>query len=465
MTVLIVQDMQGNQAPLEVTALHITQQLNTLEQIEFTTFNTPDNNAFNMIQPRSIFIDPQTNEIYRIEQRQGQEQGDLYQLQVTALQILTDLSDHYVNNSLHDTQSLDSCMKLITDGTKFNYTIHGNFNNHDFGSDANNNNETFGNALAYDLFINSVVKDYNVEWIAHGYHIDLYNQIGSNNSFVSLDKSDIYALQEQSDFTTLKTRISGVGKVDDNSKKPVVSATYTSPNAKQFGIIDAASYSDDRCTDYNTLLSELKAQLQDYPLVQYQADINKFKQYTSGLNNNYEIGNYGIIRTRWGIDETVRISKLDKYIDSPSNADVVTFGNLQLDPSKIMAQLQSSHNSFEQAINQLKNENSSSNIPITPLQTTIDATGKATGTITLAVNNNVVTTNFSLKNAIVETIVQLPKTYTPSDNRSGVLNVNNGLLSYEITKDGKFNITKITDLTGKAITTLASVSGSFNYIL
>lgn len=138
---------------------------------------------------------------------------------------------------------------------------------------------------------------------------------------------------------------------------------------------------------------------------------------------------------------------------------------LQLDPSKIMAQLQSSHNSFEQAINQLKNENSSSNIPITPLQTTIDATGKATGTITLAVNNNVVTANFSLKNAIVETVVQLPKTYTPSDNRSGVLNVNNGLLSYEITKDGKFNITKITDLTGKAITTLASVSGSFNYIL
>lgn len=465
MATLIVEDMQGNQAPLIVTALHITQQLNTLEQIDFTTANTSDNiDAFNMIQPRSLFINPQTNEMYRLSQSQGSENGDLYQLQVTALQVLTDLSDHYVNGTLNNTQSLDSCMRLITNGTKFSYSLHGNFDNHDFGS-SDNNNETFGNGLAYDLFINSVVKDFNLEWTAHDYHIDLYNKVGSDNQFVCLDKDDIYALQDSMDVTTLKTRISGTGKVDDNSKKPAVTATYTSPNAKQFGIIDAPPYSDDRCTDYNTLVNELKQQLQDYPLVQYQANVNKFKQYAQGLNNNYAIGNYGIIRTRWGIDETVRISKIDKYVDSPSNADVLTFGNLQLDPSEIMAQLQNSHDNYINVINEIKNSNSSSVIPITPNSITIKTIGKATGTITLINNNNVITVSLDLSNAIVETIAKLDKTYVPNVDRSGTLTVTSGLLNYKITKDGTFMITKITNLTGKALTSLDNASGSFTYIV
>ena len=206
MTMLIVQDIQGHQEPLMVQNLHITKQLNTLTQIDFNTVNTPDNeSAFEMIQPRSVFIDPVDNEIYRISQKTGQELGDLYQLQITALQVLTDLSDTYIKDVMYNTQSLDSVMSFITKGTKFSYSLHGNFANHDFGSKGSDGGSPFGNALAYDLFINSIVKDYNVEWSCHGYHIDLYNQIGSENQFVCIDKDDVYALQETADFTTLKT--------------------------------------------------------------------------------------------------------------------------------------------------------------------------------------------------------------------------------------------------------------------
>ena len=115
MTMLIVQDIQGHQEPLMVQNLHITKQLNTLTQIDFNTVNTPDNeSAFEMIQPRSIFIDPIDNEIYRISQKTGQELGDLYQLQITALQVLTDLSDTYIKDVMYNTQSLDSVMSFIT---------------------------------------------------------------------------------------------------------------------------------------------------------------------------------------------------------------------------------------------------------------------------------------------------------------------------------------------------------------
>lgn len=119
MTMLIVQDIQGHQEPLMVQDLHITKQLNTLTQIDFNTVNTPDNeSAFEMIQPRSIFIDPVDNEVYRISQKTGQELGDLYQLQITALQVLTDLSA-YIKDVMYNTQSLDSVMSFITKGTNF----------------------------------------------------------------------------------------------------------------------------------------------------------------------------------------------------------------------------------------------------------------------------------------------------------------------------------------------------------
>lgn len=467
MTMLIVQDIQGHQEPLMVQNLHITKQLNTLTQIDFNTVNTPDNeSAFEMIQPRSIFIDPVDNEIYRISQKTGQELGNLYQLQITALQVLTDLSDTYIKDVMYNTQSLDSVMSFITKGTKFDYSLHGNFANHDFGSEGSDGGSPFGNALAYDLFINSIVKDYNVEWSCHGYHIDLYNQVGSENQFVCVDKDDVYALQETADFTTLKTQIYGTGKTDDNGN-PTVSTTYTSPNYKQFGIIEANPYSDDRCTDVNTLTSELKAQLQDYPLVQYQTNVNKFKEYADGLSNNYEIGNYGIVRSRRGIDITTRISKLDIYRDTPGTADIITFGNLQLDPSEVMVQLEQAHNKLVNSVNSIVSgsEASSGNSSTVNINN-----GEYSGTVSLSLSSGIVYVDLSMKSVVANrTLTIFDSMYCPSTDRTGnfiVSSDKNYIVNYEIKKTGEFSIISISDLSGTpASEILEPVSGNFNYLI
>lgn len=464
MTMLIVQDLQGNQQPLMVTALHITRQLNTLSQIEFTTLNTPENRtAFEMIQPRSIFIDPVDGDIYRISQRNGSEIGDYYQLQITALQAMTDLSDHYVKDVLYNTQTLDAVMKHITNGTKFTYSLHGNFNKHDFGSKGGENVSPFGNGLAYDLFINSVVNDYNVEWSCKGYHIDLYNKIGSENKFVCIDKDDVFQIQESADFTTLKTRIYGTGQVDDNGN-PKVSTTYTSPNAEQFGVIDAAPYSDDRCTDINTLTNELKAQLQDYPLVQYQANVNKFKEYAQGLSNDYSIGNYGIVRSRWGIDITTRISKVDIYRESPSNADVLTFGNLQLDPTAVLAQLNKAHTDLVSEVNKVVNGSQGN----TGSSETIKLTNG--GSINLSSSGGIVYVDFNVPYLTPNTVLAtLSETYRPSIERTVsviVMADKNYIVNLTIKTTGEIATTTISDLIGSDIASLNDpVNGNFNYIL
>lgn len=467
MTMLIVQDLQGNQEPLIVSSLHVTKQLNTLSQIEFSTVNTPDNEAaFDMIQPRSIFIDPADNEIYRISQKNGSEVGDYYQYQVTALQAMTDLSDHYVHDVLYNTQTLDAVMRFITNGTQFSYSIHGSFNNHDFGSKGGDNASPFGNGLAYDLFINSIVSDYNVEWNCTGYHIDLYNKIGSDNQFVCLDKDDVFQLQESADYTTLKTRIYGTGQTDDNGN-PKVSTTYTSPNAKQFGIIDAAPYSDDRCNDINTLTNELKKQLQDYPLVQYQANINKFKQYANGLNNNYSIGNYGVVKSRRGIDITTRIGKIDIYRDSPSNADVLTFGNLQLDPTEVLVKLNQAH---DKLVNDVKSV-ASSNQANAGSSGVIDVNvGETIGMISISESGGIVYLNMVLSGLASDlTLTTLSESYRPNSDIAGnfiVSSDKNYIVNYQIKSDGEFIISSISDLTGASVSAISSqVNGNFNYIV
>lgn len=466
MAYLIVQDLKGNEQPLLVQALHITKQLNTLTQIEFTTVNTEDNaTAFDMIQPRSIFIDPVDNETYRISQKTGQELGGYYQLQVTALQVMTDLSDKYITDTLYDSQSISSVMNLLTKDTKFKYTVHGTFANHDFGSKNGDNNSPFGAGLAYDLFINSVIKDYNCEWTCHGYQIDLYNKVGSDNKFVCLDKDDVYAIQETSDFTTLKTQISGTGKTDDNGK-PKVSATYTSPNAEQFGIIQAAPYSNDNCTDKNTLINELKSQIQDYPLVQYQANANKFKKYANGLSNEYDIGNYGLIRTRWGIDETVRISKLDIYRDTPGTADVLTFGNLRLDPAEVIAQLSQSQTDFKNEIDKIKNKHQSSGGVSNG--ETITPNSPYTGMVNVSSSSSIVYVDFNLNSlSAPSTVCQLSSAFRPSVTRNGSFITGtdpNYIVNWQVDNQGQLKINGINDLSGKAVSSITqSVNGSFSY--
>ena len=273
-------------------------------------------------------------------------------------------------------------------------------------------------------------------------------------------------MQETADFTTLKTQIYGTGKTDDNGN-PIVSTTYTSPNSKQFGIIEANPYSDDRCTDVNTLTSELKAQLQDYPLVQYQTNVNKFKEYADGLSNNYEIGNYGIVRSRWGIDITTRISKLDIYRDTPGTADVITFGNLQLDPSQVMVQLEQAHNKLVNDVSSIVSGNEESSGTTSTIK--VD-TGELSGTITISLSSGIVYVDLSMQElASLRTLGTFDEPYRPKNLRTGnfiVSSDKNYIVNYVVQPDGEFNILSISDLSGTPISELMSpVNGNFNYLI
>lgn len=347
---LIVSDVSGAQQPLLVNDVHVTQQLSTIEQLDFTTYNTSDNQAgYNMLQPRTLITLPETGEMYRLSENDGQSMGNYYQRNITALQVLQDLDDHVVTGKLKGKQSLNAVMKFLTDGTKFTFSIHGSISDYTFADD-------FGGDHALTLFVDTIVTDYGIEFTTHGYHIDIYKSIGVHDAFVYLSGNDIYALADTGEYTQIRTHIIGYGKTDDNGK-PTVKAEYTSPNSSVYGVIDDDIYSDDNATDQATLLAGMKAKLVDYPLIQYTANVNKFEKLSpADQTNDTALGNWGYLRDRNGLDVESRIIQKDVYPQS-NQEDTLTFGNFMLDPNKMMVQLKDNHNSNYKEIEKLKISN------------------------------------------------------------------------------------------------------------
>lgn len=342
-----LRDVLGNEAPVIASAATLTRTVNQVDQLSLTFTNTDANDvAAAMLQPRTIVHDVETGEEYRIQTTNGANFGNRRSISATFLGSVHDLNDHYVENKLTNTQSLDSCMKLITDGTGFTYTIHESFSNYSFS-------EGFGGGSAFDLFLNTLMSDFNFEWTSSGNHIDIYKEIGRHNAFVWLDGLNLNSLTDQSDYTTIATHIKGTGKLDDK-EKPLATAEYTSPNARTWGVIDAEPVSDERFTDSDSLLGYLKSKLQDVPKIQRAATLNNFLVNSApGAINDGTVGNYGYIRDRNGVDVETRISETVIDLINPETTSV-TFGNISQSFTQITASLQVAHNNSGKQIENVK---------------------------------------------------------------------------------------------------------------
>ncbi|KZU45368.1 phage tail protein [Lactiplantibacillus plantarum] len=342
-----LRDVTGNELPVIPISAQLTETVNQVAQLELTFINTGTNApAVGMLQPRTLLLDSDSGEAYRIQTMNGSNIGGSRNIKATFLGSVHDLNDHYVEKSIKGSQSLDSCMQLITEGTGFTYTIHDDFNHYGFSED-------FGTGLAFDLFLNTLMSDFNFEWTSTGKHIDIYKQVGKHDAFVWLDGLNLSSLTDESDYTTIATHIKGTGKLDDK-EKPLATAEYTSPNATTWGVIDAEPISDERFTNSDSLLAYLKSKLQDVPLIQRTATLNDFMTNSvPGMINNSEVGNYGYIRDRNGVDVETRISETVIDLVNPATTSV-TFGNMTKSFTQITAGLQTAHNDSGKQIEQLK---------------------------------------------------------------------------------------------------------------
>lgn len=322
---LIIKNVQGTENALKtIDDLTLTQTLGAIDQLTFNFIDNADNKvASELVMPRSIVTVPENNQQYIITTPTITPLGRYRQYAVTALHVGQTLHDRYVDKTLTKTQSLDACMKFITQGTKFTYEIHDKFSNYAFS-------EEFGNARGDDL-LTTLASDFDFEYYFDNFKIHIYKTIGKDNSFLFVDGSNVSKITDTEDYSNFSTHIKGTGKTTDDSdgkKSSTITAEYISPLADKFGIIDADSVSDERFTSSASLKDYLKKQIKDYPEVQYTIEWADFSNNAKYHNlNDIKVGNSGYLRDRYGIDVSVRITELVYNPQSSTVTPQITFGN------------------------------------------------------------------------------------------------------------------------------------------
>ncbi|MFT8610014.1 MAG: phage tail protein [Liquorilactobacillus nagelii] len=258
--------MNGDQAPITAFNVAITETLGSFDSLAFNFLVDPNDEqdpntvAADMIVPRSIVTEPTTGKQFMVLQPNPVSKGDKVQYTVTCTSVGYKLHDNYVETTLSNTQSLKTCMDLITKGTPFTYQINGTFANYAFS-------ETFGAGYSDDL-LTTLASDFGFEFYFDNYTIHIQNQIIKPDAFLFVEGANAGRISKQEDYSTITTYIKGHGKQNDDGTY-ACSADYTSPAAKIWGTIWAETYQSDSITDVTTLAAKLKQQIHDYPDVQY----------------------------------------------------------------------------------------------------------------------------------------------------------------------------------------------------
>lgn len=319
--VIYIKQITIDETPAIIYSLSITESLNELSTLSFTFDDSVQNKvATEMMSPQTRVLVPETGQWFRLTSVNPVNLGNTRSYIVSGVHVGTDLHDKYVEGKLTNTQSLDACMKYITDGTPFTYVIHDKFNNYSFS-------DGFGGDYADSLFMNTLKDDFGFEFYFNNWTIHIYKSIGSLDQFVFVDGYNAKKMSWTEDYSNIRTKIKGLGKQNDDGSY-AATAEYTSPNASVWGVKQAATVQDDRFTDNSSLLNYIKGQLQDYPIIQYTMEKAEFENGAKLEEfNSIKIGNSGLLKDRLGIDVDTRIVGMTYYPQDAKQSDTITFGN------------------------------------------------------------------------------------------------------------------------------------------
>ncbi len=201
--------------------------------------------------------------------------GESVQFEIEAVHKFShDLAGNWIHDIIKGRKVL-SLHQALTHLLPDDYTfiIHDDFDNKSY--------EDFGNESSLALF-ERIRVDYNFEYIKDDTYIKIYKQIGNKTSKQMRYKHNIVTINGGLNSTNLATHIEGVGKpVQDAEGNPiegeyVVSATYTSPLADVYGILEAQPVNDERFTDESALLDYMKSKLHDTIDISYDITYDEF---------------------------------------------------------------------------------------------------------------------------------------------------------------------------------------------
>lgn len=349
-----IKNAAGQVAVVKGQDVQVTSTLGSLDTLSFNFYNLHTNKVDgDVLAPFSVISVPETGEDYVLQTYNTDDIGNYIQYSVSAIQIAKMFHYHYIKDKIGvettTTKSGDSTDTSTTSKpVKIKDALNFLFKDSGFevviGADVNQNSvKTFSDGLGggyADELLQTAATSYGVEYYWKNKTCYVAKEIGGKDKFVFVDNVNCTKISVQEDDTVITTRATGTINITkqngDKSSVKTLTSTYVSPlvKEKRWPIIDATPYTEDFTDDGKSFVmsqqlldDKVKKLVHDYPSVQYTVDGANFKKFAKYLHD-VNIGDYGYLRTRQGIDVETRVKSITSYPQDPSKGNTITFGNL-----------------------------------------------------------------------------------------------------------------------------------------
>ncbi|MEK0151633.1 phage tail protein [Tetragenococcus halophilus] len=302
---------------------------NQAYELSFNVVRTERNKtAFDLVlHESSIFFDGQQ---FIIKQMSTNANGKSIVKSVTATHIYTCMQDGRQYDTVTGKRSINQLLTHVFKPDNRGYTWEVVDPDKKF---LTVEQENFGNAN-YLKLVQEIIQDYSATMIVDNKHLMFYprGDYGKKINEPIRYKYNTDSADFDIDTLNLKTKIRGFPKKDDDDKYVFDPITYTSPEAKKWGIRIQDPIEDDRYTVKKNLEERLKKELKDKPDISGKVSL-KFK-------SNIKIFDWvPFIYEPLNINTYIQVVGITDYPFLPNEPLEVTLSNTKKTMTSILANL------------------------------------------------------------------------------------------------------------------------------
>jgi phage minor structural protein len=262
-----------------------------------------------------------------------------------------DLISNYIYDTQTKTMRIDEMLDMILAGTGYTYTLD------DTGLPLSVQVENFGDGNSLALF-QSILQKFGCEFEISGTNFIIAKEISrhTDNQFRYL--MNIKEPSKDIDTSSLCTYIRGFGKQNEDGSY-IVTAEYTSPLAELYGIKHASPVRDERFTDYNSLLTEIKSKLNDSIPITITMTYIQLKEL--GIQDIRKGDYVWCIIEPFNINAEIRVVDVEDY-NNTNKSPVFTLGILKQKSEDIISGLSATQSTVNAIVDPLTNTVKSSSL-------------------------------------------------------------------------------------------------------
>ncbi|PEF04998.1 hypothetical protein COM97_18700 [Bacillus thuringiensis] len=344
MTDIYIRSISGTEEMLTDFEVSRKDGVNGDKTIDVKVIKTETNeHAYSLIYNQNIFI--YEDDEYIIKNFNERTIGNKVVRTCKAIhRMFEDLTDNHIYDQISGTFRLDKMLEFALKGTGYRIVIYNN------QLPLSVEVENFGNENSLALF-KSILAKFGAEFEVVGNEITVMKEIGTYTDEQFRYYFNIKDPSQDIDTTSFATYIRGYGKPNEEDGSYVVTAEYTSPLARVYGIKHAKPVRDERYTDYNSLKDRIIRELHDSIDISVQLTAIEAEelgwQYISK-------GDYvWCIIDPFDLDVRIRVVEVEDF-SNKNKSSIYTLGQIRRKASDIMVDLKASQQAVKKDIGDTK---------------------------------------------------------------------------------------------------------------